>query len=340
MLTKGKPNIKKILVISLTNIGDVIMTFPVLDILRQDFPQAQLSVVVGPKAEPLFVGNKNISRVYVFRKRQSLPALWRWLLTLRRENFDLVVDLRNTVIPFLISRRYLTAPFLARRKGQHMRQQHLSRLRSVYAFERQPRERYALSVSSETRLAANNLLCARVGDRQRYVVVAPGAADTAKRWPEACFAELCDALVRDAAVKVVLVGDRQDRPAADNICGLMQTPAVNLCGEVSLTQLAVILEKSCLAVVNDSAVMHLASYLDVPTLAIFGPTDPRRYGPWSGQCRVLEKKATCPACQGQPGAGGHSCLAAVSARDALDILTIRDGQSIFHLAPQPQGAPL
>ena len=68
MLDKSK--VKKILVISLSNIGDVVLTFPVIDILKRDFPDAQVSVVIGPKGQELLAGNPFI-RSYVFNKKQS-----------------------------------------------------------------------------------------------------------------------------------------------------------------------------------------------------------------------------------------------------------------------------
>ncbi len=100
----NKSEIKKILVVSLTNIGDVILTFPVIDILKKDFPSAKLSIVIGPKAESLFFKNPYLDKIHIFDKHQPPLKSLSWIGELRRERFDLVVDLRNTAIPFLISR--------------------------------------------------------------------------------------------------------------------------------------------------------------------------------------------------------------------------------------------
>ena len=318
----SKSKIKKILVISLSNIGDVVLTFPVIDILRRDFPRAQLSVIVGPKAESLLKGNPYLHSVILYHKKQPPLQLFSWLVKLRKDSYDLVVDLRNTMIPFLVSIHYLTPPFLRRRSRLHMRSQHLQRLRAVYPYKEEPRERFALHVPSQERLSATNMICSEIGDRKSYVVIAPGAADSSKRWKEKNFGRLADELIKRFAVQIVFVGDKHDRPLADAICQQMEQRAVNLCGRISLIHCAVVLEKSSAALVNDSAPLHLASYLDVPTVALFGPTDPLLYGPWSESCSVIERKASCPACRNPRHTGTHSCMDAITVEDVLNVFDI------------------
>ena len=292
-----KSKIKKILVVSLSNIGDVVLTFPVIDILRRDFPKAQMSVIVGPKAEPLLQGNPAIHRVILYHKKQSPFQMISWLVKLRKDSYDLVVDLRNTMIPFLVSTHYLTPPFLKRKSHQHMRWQHLNRLRAIYPYKEDAKERLALHIPSQERLSTTNMICNEIGDRKPYVVIAPGAADSSKRWKEENFSRLADELIKRFAVQIAFVGDKHDRVVADAICQRMDQQAVNFCGRISLIHCAVVLERSCAALVNDSAPMHLASYLNVPTVALFGPTDPRVYGPWSESCRVVERKSSCAVCR-------------------------------------------
>src|SRR5438128_14496 len=130
-MMSGKPLdhslIKNILVISLSNIGDVILTCPAIDILCRDFPSAQVTVVIGPKAATLLEGNARL-RVVVYDKHMPWAGQWHWFNTMRRECFDLVVDLRNTLLPFFLNTRVRTRPQGQSFKG-HMRQKHLDRLR-------------------------------------------------------------------------------------------------------------------------------------------------------------------------------------------------------------------
>lgn len=326
----NKSKIKKILVISLSNLGDVILTFPVIDILKRDFPHCELSIVVGHKASALFDGNPHIYKVHVFDKHGSIKYKMFWTLALRREGFDLVVDLRNTFIPFMIKTRYRTPPHTSKVKSYHMKTKHLSCLKTVFDFQAEAKMSYALFIKEEDRQHVDTLLKGKIASDQKIVVVSPGAADQIKRWIQDGFVELCDRLIQSYSVKIIFVGDSTDRKIAQNIIDKMKHESINLCGQISLTQLACVLERCFFAIVNDSGVMHMASYLDKPVLAIFGPTDPQRYGPWSSRSCVIQKKSVCPACQ-SPGKGyGHECMESISPDDVFDLIKITDAGVAFN----------
>ncbi|MFA5088471.1 MAG: glycosyltransferase family 9 protein [Candidatus Omnitrophota bacterium] len=323
-----KSEIKKILVITLSNIGDVILTFPVLDVLRAECPQAELEVVVGPKGEPLFKGNPVIHKVFVFDKEQSFGKMLAFIRALREKRYDLVVDLRNTAIPFLISAKKKT-PALTRKPGKaHMRFKHLERLRAVFPEQSVVlAQSSALHISDEDRQQASQLLYNQVEWNQKFVVVSPGARDQTKRWPEERFTEVCDRLIELYQIKIIFVGDTSDRKIVQTITKHMRHNAVNLAGRTTLPQLAALLSQCVLLIANDSAPMHLASYLNVPVLALFGPTDPDKYGPWSSTSCLIRKNSGCALCQNPKAKGEHTCMRAITAEDILK--TIRyDGEGV------------
>src|ERR1700679_3267323 len=103
LLKESKP--KRILLVSMTNIGDVVLTCPVIDILRRDFPEAKMDVVVGPKAVSLFADNPNF-RTKVFDKRAPLSRSFAWFSDLYKEHYDCVVDLRRTALALFFTPRY------------------------------------------------------------------------------------------------------------------------------------------------------------------------------------------------------------------------------------------
>ena len=316
LLSKSKIN--KILVISLTNIGDVILTFPVIDILKRDFPSAKLSIVIGPKTESFFDGNPHFDQVHVFDKHQSPVKTVPWIFALRRQHFDLVVDLRNTAIPFMIAPCHRTSCRVDKTVKVHMREKHLNQLRSVHDFKMEADESRSLFIFEPDKLYIQELVDKKIGRQQKYVVVAPGAADSAKRWSEEGFAFVCDRLTEERGVKIVFVGDEEDRKVAQRIDKLMEAGAVNLCGRTNLIQLAELFKHCSLAVVNDSAPMHLASYLNVPVVALFGPTDSQKYGPWGAQHHVIKKNSDCPVCLDPKDAHKHTCMQTISKEDVLE----------------------
>ena len=133
LLKKSGP--KRILVVSQTNIGDVVLTCPVIDILRRDFPQAKMDVVTGPKAVSLFADNPDL-RIKVFDKQAPLRQKFAWFLDLYQAHYDCVVDLRRTMLPFFLSAEVCHAGriFWNALRG-HKKDMHLNRLRQVYDFD-------------------------------------------------------------------------------------------------------------------------------------------------------------------------------------------------------------
>ncbi|MBF0593677.1 MAG: glycosyltransferase family 9 protein [Candidatus Omnitrophica bacterium] len=275
--------VRSVLFISLSNIGDVVLTFPVFDALCEAYPDALFSVIVSAKAKAFFEGNPRVKRVHILEKQTGIPSKVRWILELRRDKFDLVVDLRNSMLPFLTRSRRRTRPVFAGESVGHMRDKHLRRLQTVLKDIPLPQNRHALFWDKSEKLAVDGLLagCAR------FVIVAPGAADDRKRWTDSGFVEVIRYLKDVRGLNVILVGDRKDAGIAGGILKSVPDGVVNLCGRTSLKELALVLSKARLAVVNDSGIMHLASYLNIPTVALFGPTDPLVYGPWGKKACVV-----------------------------------------------------
>lgn len=272
----------RILIVSLTNVGDIVLTFPVFDTLREMFPSAKICVMVGPKGRTFFEGNSYVDELIVYDKYASWPQRWKWLLKLRAHSFDLVIDLRNSFLPFLVKAKVVTLPALGRTKV-HMKEKHLNRLRSVLGVLQPCHHRYAIVPSrTDERTVQHWLMGAR-----DFILVAPGAADDRKRWSEEGFSVVITSLVKKKGQRVVVVGDMKDKAVVTRILKNLPSSVLNLCGMTSLTELACVVDRCKGALVNDSGIMHVCSYYDIPTVSMFGPTDPFFYGPWSRENRVI-----------------------------------------------------
>ena len=122
--------VKEILIVSLSNIGDVVLTTPVITALRGHFPEAKITVVVGERAVSLLEGSRLIDRLVIYRKKSSLFSKLGFLAELLKRRYDLVVDLRHTLIPFLVSARR-RSPVLRRSRALSMREKHLEVLKKM-----------------------------------------------------------------------------------------------------------------------------------------------------------------------------------------------------------------
>ncbi len=325
-------NIKNILVITLSNIGDIILTCPIIDILRAECPQAKLSLVVGPKGESLFKDNQAIEQLLIFDKHQPFSRTIQFVLQLRKQKYDLVIDLRNTAIPALIGARHYTPLFTTRNPNVHMKEKHLARLRTVFPYKNSLAARVAIVPSLEDRDIINDLLNQYKLIGKNFVVIAPGSADHRKRWPENRFVQTCDQLIQRFGAGIVFVGDLDDQKSVLQVSRAMKHESINLCGRTTLSQLACLLSHCALAIVNDSAPMHLASYLNVPVIALFGPSDSNRYGPWGGQSCLIRKNSTCPACTNSGYTGEHECMSAIQPEDVLNVIKFENNQCVLHLS--------
>lgn len=268
--------VRSVLFISLSNIGDVVLTFPVFDALCENYPQAIFSVVISPKAKSFFDEHPRVKKVHILEKQAGVKAKVKWLSDLRREKFDLVVDLRNSFLPFMVRSRHRTRPVFAGEQKGHMRDRHLRRLSTVLKGIPLARDRHALYRSGTQETSA----LAKLKGFRKFVMLAPGAADARKQWPVEGFSQVIRFLLSELKVPVVIVGDRKDAKIVSQHIDVENDNILNLCGQTTLKELAVCIAQARLALVNDSGIMHLASYLDIPTIALFGPTDPQLYGPW------------------------------------------------------------
>jgi len=294
----NKCEIKKILVVSLTNIGDVVLTCPVIDALINRFPLAEISIVVGPKAQTLFERNPYIKKVHVFTKKETFGELVFLVRQLRQQRFDAVIDLRNTALGYFLGVPFHTSVFTHIDPYLHKRDQHWQRLQSLFSDVERTKKRYAIFIDETIRKKSENILRQALEYGKGYCVIAAGSADRKKRWTADGFIFICQALVQVYRMPVFFVGDILDYEGAENIIRRVSQGAVNLCGKLSLLETTWVLRNSRLLLCNDSAAMHLASYFDVPTVALFGPTDPRKYGPWGERSCFVRAKTINEAGEG------------------------------------------
>ena len=126
------------------------------------------------------------------------------------------------------------------------------------------------------------------------MVVNPIAFWETKLWEEGKFAELCDRVWLEVGLPVILTGGAA--APLDNIQGRMKTEAVNLGGQTTLRELACLYRQAALVITTDSGPMHLAAAVGTPIVALFGPTDPLRTGPYGPGHRVIRRELACMPC--------------------------------------------
>ena len=322
-MTIPPQKIKKILFISLSNIGDAILTTPALDLARRFFRNAEITVMAGPRAQEVFLNHPQIQHLIIYDKHSKLREKISWMIRLKEEHFDLVIDLKNSLIPWLIQPRFSTG-LIHRKKRIHASKQHLSRLMNLGI---DGPSRYVIPQTTEDHDKVLKLLSdCGLGWGTPYIVIGPGAASSLKQWEIEKFKALGDLIRENHRVPIVIVGAKADR---NRFLGVFPRDRwINLSGELTLQQLGVLLKYARLFVTNDSGPMHLAAALSTPVVAIFGPTDHRVYGPEGAKHRIVRLDLPCSPCM-----AGH-CL--IKTHDCIKKLEVaKVYQSVCEVLQSP-----
>lgn len=296
---------KNILVITLSNIGDVILTTPVITSLRSTFPRARMTVVVGPKAEGVLKGSRQIDRLLVYDKEAGWPHKLELVRALREEFYDWVVDLRNSAFPFLV-RAERRSPIFRSYRLKSARERHLEILRMMKLDGPSPVTFDFFSKENELSLL-EKLKRKGINHAVDGVVVAPGAGSEAKQWRIEGFCEVVRGLSESTSLSIFAVGDKKETSLGAKLSEVDLKRVVNLAGELTLRELAALISCTRLVLTNDSACMHLGYELQRPVVAVFGPTDETRYGRRNEIWRIVRASPPSGFQELSSGSVLHAC---------------------------------
>ena len=272
-----------ILLITLSNIGDAMMTTPVMAALHQKYPRAVIDIVTDARASELFSHCPYKGETFLKDKQAGWRGLASLVKQLRQQRYDLVVDLRTDGLTLLLrATRRLTRQG-SKAAGQHATQRHFGVIGPREGMSGMPAT--CLWLSRHDLDFARRHLAALPGDR--WLGLGPGARWALKRWPAHAFRELADRLQTQFDA-VVLLGSAADADSCQQVADGMTLPCSNLAGKTSLLEAAAVLQRVALFIGNDSGLGHIAAACNTATLTVFGPGDPARYHPWHPQARWVQ----------------------------------------------------
>ncbi len=318
----------KILVIKLGALGDVINTLPLIVNIKKRL-ECEIHWLVEPLSLPLLKSHRCVDKTWVFDKRDPLKSFARVAGQIRRVKYDITLDLqrilKSALLTLLVkSRRKICfdrnrckeftwlLPFerLAPFKGQkHMLDHYLDFLSPLH-IDKLDVEWQIPRFSKETLLPLN----LRYGS---YVVLNIGATKPANLWPRRHFAVLSDKIADRLGFQCVLTGGKEDAGAAEEIMAHTVYPVINLTGKTSLEVLIEVLAGAACVVTGDTGPMHLACALKRDVVALFGPSNPQRTGPYRGS--VIQKPIHCGPCN-RRHCPDPSCMEAITPSDVMEAL--------------------
>lgn len=275
---------KKLLFVTLSNIGDLVLTTPVLQAMHAAYPEHLIDVVADTRSSELLRACPYLGTLYHRHKAAGLRSTLQLIVTLRAHRYAAIVDLRTDFLPWLLIGARRTVRWRRPPHGPHAAEQHFAIASTVLPSAVIVPEARVWTAPADTQ-SADKLLRPLV--LSRWLALAPGANWPGKIWPAAYFSELIE-LVSDAFSGVMILGSAQDLQVADYLARDCRLPCLNVAGTTSLTQVAALLDHATVFVGNDSGLGHIAAARGVPTLTLFGPGRPERYRPWGSKARLIQ----------------------------------------------------
>ena len=259
----------RILFVTSNRVGDAILSTGLLDHLIRTYPRARITIVCGRVAEGVFARMPNRERTVILDKQpygRHWLALW---ARMARRKWDLVVDIRGSALAWLVP---TTRRAVWRRKPGPK----IAELAAVLKLHPAPLP--VAWTAPEDRARARQLLA----DGPPIIALGPTANWAPKTWPAERFAALFTSLAHGplaGAIPAIFAGPGSEEAAMAAPLIAALPGAIDLCGRLSLPEVAACFARVALYIGNDSGLMHLAAAAGAPTLGLFGPTPAAEYGP-------------------------------------------------------------
>jgi lipopolysaccharide heptosyltransferase II len=322
VLDASTPNV---LAVRLSSIGDVLLTTPLLRAIRRRHPAARITVLTKLVHAPLLSHNPHVNQVLAIGSNRGVAGIGAELRANRyTHKLDLHDSLRTRMLHLLVPGRWRTYP-----KHRIARALLIHTKKNRYRDSRPVAERYFdaardldvapdgappdLFLSPEAvREAAEWLDRSGLAAKRPLIALAPGAAHATKRWPLDRWHVLVGRILTEGC-DVVLVGGNHDVALGEVLAAKAPGRVVNAAGQLGLQGTGAILQRARVLVSGDTGVMHMATAVETPVVALFGPTvRPFGYFPYSARSQVVELALSCRPCSSKGSSrcplGHHRCL--------------------------------
>ncbi len=311
-------DLKNVLIIKLSAIGDVIHALPVSYAIKETFPDAKVTWVVEPPSLDLLKMNPCVDKILLFKKKDFrtlkgfMKEFFPFKHELQEQSYDAVLDLqglfKSAAIAFFAKANIklgicnmrelsdkVSTPVVGENAQGHIVERYLDTARAMGCVVGQVV--FPLQVPVEESERARAIMeHAGVREGNPYVAFAIGANWANKRWTPEQFAALGDWFYQLAVVPILIGNGALDEQLAKEIEAKMEIPPINLVNRTNIPQLAHVLRSSRLIIGGDTGPVHLGAALGVRTIMLMGPTNVERNGPFGQLQNAIEVERPCKGC--------------------------------------------
>ena len=329
--------INKILIRGTNWIGDAILTIPAVDSIRATYPQAHITVLAKPWVADIYKLFSDINEVIIYENRyDNAWGVFRLAQLLKKKKFDAAILLQNAIEAAIMT----CAAGIPRRAGYNsdgrgilithcvQRSKEITKLHQIDYYLEMVKALGCVSVNKEMHLEtkisrhdAQSVLQKYITDQQKEVIgIAPGATyGPAKRWLPVRFAAVADKIADISDCRIILLGGKSDWDTAEEVRQLAQTNLLNLAGKTNLEEAVYLISQCRLFISNDSGLMHIAGALNIPTIAIFGSTNPATTSPAGDKSVVVRRDVSCSPCLKKTCPTDFRCMELISVEDVFAV---------------------
>lgn len=332
-------NIKKILIIKPSALGDIVHSLPFLAVVKKRFPHARIDWVVGHGLHTFLDGHPLIDNLWVIKKdewkkfanlRQTLKEINELKKGLKAAEYDVSIDLsgllRSGIISYF-SRAKIKLGFKESDEGSPFFYTHkIHGSMNIHAIDRylEIAKFMGCSIDKIDYPFAPYDPFPPILDElpQKFVVMSPSAGKPANRWQAEKFGRLAAKL----HLPTVVIAGASEADIAQEVVSHSEKKAISVAGRTSLKDLVALIDKARFFICNDTGPMHIAAALNIPVFAIFGPANPIRTGPYGKIHTIIQKKMDCAPCYAKHPCSHFRCMNDLSVEDVFKIIDQKVGQ--------------
>lgn len=302
---------ERILLIRFGSIGDVVLTTPTIRAVRRAFPEAYIAMLVGDRAADVVLSNPHLNEAIVFRREvKTLSETRRAAAVLRERDFHISIDMQRKFRSSLLAYRsgaklrigyHRPGGFLCTVKipavaDKHIVEQNLSLLKPL-GIEDANLDPEMFPLDEERDYASGVFQSQGLTQDSPIIGFFPGAGWPSKCWPAKRFAAIGDLAVEELNAQVIIFSGPGEADIVDNVARQMKASAVLMKDEITLPQLAAMIEKCDLFLSNDTGPMHISVAVKTTTIGLFGPGDHVRFYPIGEKHALIRGNVPCGPCR-------------------------------------------
>ena len=327
--------INSILVRGTNWIGDAILTLPAMASIRATYPHAHIAVLAKPWVADIYKLFSDADEVIIYENKYDTPAgVFRLAKMLKERNFDAAILLQNAIESAIIAfaaRIPLRAGYNSDARGLLLthsvkRTKEIRKVHQIDYYLEMVKTLGCVSVNREMWLEtklnlhdARNIVQKYIPDTNKAIIgIAPGATyGPAKRWFPERFAAVADKLGDCFPLQGILLGSKADWETAEEVRKAADTKLINLAGKTNLREAIHLISQCRLFISNDSGLMHIAGALNIPTVAIFGSTNPVTTSPAGSKTAIVRHNISCSPCLEKTCPTDFRCMKLISVENVF-----------------------